>query len=88
MVRYLVLALFLILSVPSVILARGNVNSQRPASGTVVITGKDGKVTGVEQQPGSRSQDRNRNQNQNQNQNRNQNRNNNGNGNNGNRQQQ
>lgn len=74
--RYLVLALFLMLSVPSVLLAKGNGNSQRSASGTVVITGKDGKVTGVEQQPGVRSQDRN----QNQNQNRNRNRTNNGNG--------
>ena len=57
--KYFVLSLFLILCVPcatvagppphgAVLLARANGGEHRPAPGTVVITGRDGKVTGVE----------------------------------------
>lgn len=31
--------------------AQGEKNGQQPASGKIVIKGKDGKVTGVEQKP-------------------------------------
>lgn len=72
--KYLVLALLLMFCVPSaplagplpegaVLLARMDGNGRRSAPGTVVITGKDGKVTGVKQSPGDRDRDRNRDKN-------------------------
>ena len=63
--KYFVLTLFLILCAPcatvagppshgAVLLARANGGEHRPAPGTVVITGRDGKVTGVEKRHGER----------------------------------
>lgn len=71
--KYLALALFLILCTPSapvagpfpdgaVLLARGNGDGHRSGPGTVVITGRDGKVTGVEKRPGEKNRDQNRDQ--------------------------
>lgn len=68
--RYLALVVFLVLCTPSaipagplpdgaVLLARRNDDRQRPARGTVVIKGRDGKVTGVERPPKERRGDRN-----------------------------
>ena len=77
--KYLALILFLILCTPcapladawagplppgAVLLARGNGEGQRPPSGTVVITGRDGKVTGVEKRPGEGRREENGERNQ------------------------